>query len=606
MGVIVRIDRSRVTNNSRQYPIVEDSLVIESYIGQVVDTCEVVIFDKYSEFFIQSMSEIIITRDDIYSGNVDVDFPDPGEPDNRLFFGLVVHIVGEPVGFSTYWTLTCQDFTIMLDRSLVLQSYPANFKDGGYIGDVAILYNVFNSEVYSGGTDNTVGGASEILVIPGDDPSDPNQGFVDQGLKALELQIFRFSTLREVVSTLAQYVGFDFYVDYYRRLHYYYRESENADFALTDNPYSERNTGRKTSDNIPIINVHYDSGVEQLPALKYRSCSWKRDGSRLVNAFALFGDRLLSDPITVAIPSDGSNEINLKDVRGVYNYVLLPEPGNERIGISVRRGQRDFGGNNTHASDRRTVLDAHNVNFIEAGVVEGDIVINESSKAWGVIRNVGETTISASLRNGQIARTRNNIRYDPNEWGRGDAFIIPIWEDIEHVATESDPDNVEDRADVVYNISDGILEFRTVEVQPDDIASVRLRFVHNFVGGRLSPAEASITRYGRVFARREVVSDVNSAAGMEQKLTHLHEQYNYPLEVVTCVITDDEFPESMNKRFESGQWVSFENDVLRREESGEEIGPNKEYLIHKITTRILGGDLIEYELELRDWEVDLI
>ena len=292
--IMVRINSNKVTDNDPVIEnIVEDSLVIESYIGQVVDTCELTIFDKYSDMVIQSMSEIIITRADINNGDVDAPFPNPGEQGNRLFSGLVVYIVGEPVGFSTYWTLTCQDFTIMLDRTLTLGSYPANFEDSGHRGDIAILYNVFNSESYTGGRDlGSSAGASEILITN----DTIRDGLIQQGLNALELQSFRFSTLREVVSTLAQYVGFDFYVDYYKRLHYYYREEELAPYALTDGRLP---TGIDR-DGIHFISV--DVPIRRtLPALTYRSCSWKRDGSRLVNAFALFGDRLLSDPITLAM-----------------------------------------------------------------------------------------------------------------------------------------------------------------------------------------------------------------------------------------------------------------------------------------------------------------
>ena len=132
-------------------------------------------------------------------------------------------------------------------------------------------------------------------------------------------------------------------------------------------------------------------------------------------------------------------------------------------------------------------------------------------------------------------------------------------------------------------------------------------------------------RYGRQYSRRVIASDVNSAQGIVNKLAHLHEQYADALEVVTIKITDDMFPtaqvfadangrmnpnnddrEMAAQRFETGQWVDFTNSIL-------EVF-NKELLIHRITTRIIGNrpisgggseGILEYELEMRDWEVNI-
>jgi prophage tail gpP-like protein len=58
-------------------------------------------------------------------------------------------------------------------------------------------------------------------------------------------------------------------------------------------------------------------------------------------------------------------------------------------------------------------------------------------------------------------------------------------------------------------------------------------------------------------------------------------------------IADEAFPTGDTRRFQCGQWVNLTNDVLGITSKG--------FLIHRVTTTILGGELKGYELELRDW-----
>ena len=123
---------------------------------------------------------------------------------------------------------------------------------------------------------------------------------------------------------------------------------------------------------------------------------------------------------------------------------------------------------------------------------------------------------------------------------------------------------------------------------PNSVAGVRLRFTYLFTAGNISPDDESIDRYNRVFSRRVVASDVNSAAGMQQKLEYLKEQYADALEVITLTVSDDMFGTNP-ARFRPGQWATIKNRVLGP-------APNKEYLIHRITTKVIGGPLLSYEL----------
>ena len=543
--------------------IQEDSLLIESIIGQVLDTCEFTIYDKYSQLknerSFHTMADIAIIRND--SSDI-------------IFSGLIAHIAGEPEGFSTYWHISCQDYTLLLDRSLVIQDYPANYiyapTEGPYAGTSlsgiqAIVAAAFEKDIIG---QFGVSASSEIEA----------RMHVIQGLPSLSQQVFRYSTLREMVSQLAQYVGYDFYVDYYKRLHFFYREDFDADYDLTDNITDPSNE------------------------VNYRDLTWTRDGTRVVNTFALFGDRLLSDNQTSLLSATGVQTefaLNIDTIR--LNYPIVSEPGQRSVRIDVRRvmGVNDIPDDlsltsNTHnGGDNVSVLSVSSATFVTDGVEVEDIVINDTDVSWGVITGVTETTINAILRGG----TRNN-------WDDGDTMSIPQW-DVQSVTSDLLAEDVD--FDVRHESLGRSLRF---QIAPPNLTyAIRLRYAYTFVAGQVNSDSDSINRYNRVFSRRVVASDVNSAQGMVQKLGYLQEQYADALEVATLKISDDMFPAKDTRRFEAGQWVRIINNVLDLD---------KEMLIHRVTTRILGvgedsdifdpavQSVLEYETELRDWEIDII
>ena len=573
------VDNSK--NPPDNWGIKEDSFVIESIIGQVLDTCEFTVYDKYSTLknypiVFHTLADIAITRNN---------------SDEIIFSGLIAHIAGEPEGFSTYWHISCQDYTLMLDRTLVIQDYPANYiyapTEGDYMGTSlsgiqAIIAAAFEKDIIG---QFGVSDSSEIEA----------RTFVEQGLPSLSQQVFRYSTLRETVSQLAQYVGYDFYVDYYKRLHFFYREDFDAAYDLTDNIMD--------SDN----------------EVNYRDLTWTRDGTRVVNTFALFGDRLLSDNQTSLLSASGVQTefaLNIDTIR--LNYPIVAEPGQRTVRIDVRRvtGVNDdpddvrLTANIHNGGDNMSVLSVSSATFVTDGVEVENIIINNIDGSWGVITGVTETTINAILRGG----TRNN-------WDDGDEMSIPQW-DVQSVT--SDLLAEDEDFDVRHESLGRLLRFQVAP--PQDDYAIRLRYAYTFVAGQVNSDSDSINRYGRVFSRRVVASDVNSAQGMVQKLGYLQEQYADALEVATLKISDDMFPtaqdlagvgsvpNSMNeedaaRRFEAGQWVTIKSKILPLD---------KEMLIHRITTRILGvgedsdifdpavQSVLEYEIELRDWEVDII
>ena len=509
---------------------VEKSVRIESIVGQIVDTCDLSIYDRHRTITIPAMRDLIITRNDTGA---------------RIFGGLIADVSAEVEGFTRTWHIGAQDYTILLDRSLVIQSYPPAFVYDGLIGDKAIIANAFEENIvgaYGTRTNVDIGARTHV----------------QQGLRALSHQQFRYATLREVLAQLSQYEGFEFYVDYDKELHYFYRESITAPYTLSDAPASASN-------------------------INYRELKWRRDGTRVVNTFALFGDKLVSDAQAYVLPADGATrdfDLSFETIR--INYPLLPEPGQNTMRIDLNaNANRSLTANTHNGGDGRATLTVTTGAFINDGVEQGDIVINSTDGSWGAVRSVSATTITASLEGG--AR---------NRWNDGDVAVVPTWR-----ALDVSNDALQPEAGDVYHDTLGkTLLFDTPP--PQNAYAIRLRFTHNFVAGQISSDLGSINRYGRVFARRVVAADVNSAAGIVNKMAHLQEQYADALEVATMRVDDTMFPTGDNRRFEPGQWVRFSNSILDVR--------NRDMLIHRVTTRVLGGQHIEYELELRDWEVDII
>ena len=577
--------------------VLEESFRIDSIIGATVDTCDITIFDKLgrnSELVIPTMGDIRVTVPVASDGSVSMDAKnDPDHSDWRTIFGgLIAYVEGTVEGYSRYWDLSCQDYTILLDRTLVRQSYQTGYTyptgsdpytfprkdrtlpDGsriGLMGDQAIIASAFDNDVIGRSGSQS---RSEIIVDVGADSNELNPP-VTLGLDSLAQQDFRFSTLREVVSQLAQYVGYDFYVDYNKYLHYYYREDNNTDLVLTDS----------------IQNSDDD--------MNYRNLTWKKDGTRVVNTFALFGDRLLADNVSFIIETDGVNteyDVGIANPTIRLNFPLVPEPGRETIRVDLNANANLPLTSNVHdGGDNSATFESSSGDFISDGVSLGEMIINQNTGARGVISNYTTTEIVAPLEFGSRSL-----------WNNGDIAIIPTWTPL---AVSSDTLRETFSEDVRHDAIGATLEFNTPP--PDSDYSVRIRCTYNFVAGHLETDEGSVSRYSdRVLSRRVVASDVSSAQGMLQKMRHLREQYADALEVATMKITDDMYPDPdpNNRRLESGQWVRFINTIL---------GVDKEMLIHRISTRILGTtptpsgasdgeSFLEYELELRDWEQDLI
>ena len=200
-------------------------------------------------------------------------------------------------------------------------------------------------------------------------------------------------------------------MDYNKELHYFYREDDDAPYILQDD-YNEDGTPDQAN---PMA-----TGSNAKASVNYRNFSWKRDGTRVVNNFALFGDRLLADNTVAVIATNGSDKLiglNLSTI-GI-DYPIIEEPGRRTIRVDVNaENDRSLTANVHDGADGDTVLTVAGATFVTDGVEIDDIVLNTTDGSLGVVETVTETTIFAPLSRG-----------DRNLWSVGDVAVIPRWAD---------------------------------------------------------------------------------------------------------------------------------------------------------------------------------
>lgn len=435
----------------------ESSFRIESVLGQTVDTATLRIYDAAASLAVPEEKDIVITRSDGV----------------RVFGGLTSFVDEEVEGVSRWYTLTCQDYTVLLDTTIVFASYPSGYTYDGLTGDQAVIAALFETAVVGFG----VTAASEIEA----------RTYVGQALPGMAAVNFQYVTLREALNTICSYSGWNYYVDYEKHLHYYYREDLTAPFALSSSPDGATSVG-------------------------YRKLKRRRDGTAVRNLYLMFGTNLFSSTQTYYLAGTGAKTaftLGLADLG--RNVILAAPPGEDYILVDKNTG------------------------------------------------TVGS----------------------------------PIW-----TAQTVGLDGVDSLTskDCLHNPTQQTLTFA---VAPANLSNaVRVRAVYLLTGGQVDADGGSYAKYGRNFAKKLVAADANSATALASKLANYKTQFAYALDKVTLSVDDGAFPEGSTDRFDVGQWVTLTNGVLGLTARG--------YLIHKMTTRILGGELKGYDLELRNWFTDTV
>ena len=273
------------------FEFVESSLEINSVIGQTVSTLRGTIHDPTRSLTITEDTDI--AEYDISNGEL-------------IFAGLISYVDDYSTGLERYFDLICQDYSILLDRSIVYVAYPAAFTytvgSTTYTGDLAILMDVFANRVLQP-LGSAIGqwGPSEITVDP---------TLCQMGTSGLSSMNFFYWTLREVLDYLTGLVNFDYYVDYQKKLHYYFTPNNTAPYGLSNAP----------------------DGVTTLP---YHSMKRHRDGTRVVNNFMVIGTQVsgLDTQVNYGISGgDSSPAVFCINPKG-ENVLTLNPPSSSSTGL---------------------------------------------------------------------------------------------------------------------------------------------------------------------------------------------------------------------------------------------------------------------------------
>jgi len=138
--------------------------------------------------------EVIVTRDSL-----------------RIFGGNIVEVREEVQGKLLFFNVLCKDFTFLLDRFLVTRRYESLTAD-------AIIADIVASFVEAGFTTTNV--VADVVV------SDMN---------------FNFFYVSDALHKLAKAIGFDWYVDYDKDIHFFEEEQNIAPFNVTELVADEEN-----------------------------------------------------------------------------------------------------------------------------------------------------------------------------------------------------------------------------------------------------------------------------------------------------------------------------------------------------------------------------
>ena len=270
--------------------IMQDSVMIEAVQGQTIDTLTFRIQDKSKEILIPEGIDIRVWRYNHTATTWD------------LRFGGIISLVETWIDGVTRWhEVKAQDYTVLLDTTVVMASYKDSYTYDGLSGVKAVIADMFETKVV--GDSVTY---SEIAA----------RTYVEDAHLTLTRIDFNYVTLREALTSLAGYTQNNFYVDYGKSLHFYFKSSVNytSSFNLLDSYTGGR----------------YD--------ITYRNGHWRRDATKIRNSFELIGAQTFSEVQSYHLPATGSDKtIYLQDGVGdiTGNLILAGMPGNDRISVWI-------------------------------------------------------------------------------------------------------------------------------------------------------------------------------------------------------------------------------------------------------------------------------
>jgi len=300
---LIKIKKPTEQSFSPLSTCIEDSLRIESILGQTIDTCTFQLVDEANNINIDCMSEIQVL-----------------DPTNKKIFAGLVTMVSESYdGTHRILTLNCQDYTALLTSSYLYASFIPDFHYAGYAGDKARIVYAFENCSYG-----------SLVTAEGATPEINARTYVDpQGHSPLaggmSAETFNTVTLADFMNTMCSYNSFNYYIDFDKYLHYYEKTDYESAYIL-DN--------RALMNTDPLVNNLID----------YRGFTLKRDATNVKNQYILVSNSVRSDNQTLIYDTiSNTNAIYYQDDdftlvklgldQALKNVTMLAPAGSKHINI---------------------------------------------------------------------------------------------------------------------------------------------------------------------------------------------------------------------------------------------------------------------------------
>jgi len=218
----------------RKSKVLQGTLKIDNIMTNRRDVCSFIVSTHSGDSFVPSLGQEVIVTDN----------------GTRIFAGVITLITSSPTGYKMVnHTVQCQDYTRLLDRRLVPDSY----------------------------TSKTV---NEIIADMRDRYFPP--GFTIANVNAnvvIDYIGFNYKPVARCIEELANLINYDWYVDYNKDLHFFAKESQLAPFDINDNDGS----------------YVYDSLVI------------RKDNSQIRNSVIVRGGEYLGDTFTGELEANGTD-----------------------------------------------------------------------------------------------------------------------------------------------------------------------------------------------------------------------------------------------------------------------------------------------------------
>ena len=218
---------------------------ISSILTHQVDTCKFTVQNS-AALTLNAWEEVIITNGvtRLFAGYVQI--PNP------------VHAAG---GVRQDTIISACDYTCYTDHIFVKESWTVPVTDAAFL---AYLFATYWPEI----------DATTYVQV----------------LNTYPMIRYNWVSLRQVLDSLADGAGGDWYIDYNKKLHYFVAETNPAPYGLSDNP-------------TPTATI------------PYTNFNMKKDGTGVINRVTVIGGRFLSPDTVLYLPGDGASSTILLPYR---------------------------------------------------------------------------------------------------------------------------------------------------------------------------------------------------------------------------------------------------------------------------------------------------